>query len=160
MPVHLFRLAGIYGPGRNTLLNLRDGSAKRIVKPGQIFSRIHVEDIAGVLAVSIAKPNPGRAYNVCDDEPCPPQEVVEYAADLLGLPLPPEIPFEQAELSPMAKSFYADSKRVSNRRIKTELGYKLIYSNYRGGPAAHLLPSTLTGNARRPVRRVAGRFRG
>jgi nucleoside-diphosphate-sugar epimerase len=142
LPVHLFRLAGIYGPGRNTLLNVRDGSAKRIIKPGQIFSRIHVEDIAGVLAASTAKPNPGRAYNVCDDEPCPPQEVVEYAADLLGLPLPPEIPFEQAELSPMAKSFYADSKRVSNRRIKTELGYKLIYPNYRDGLRA-LLP-TLT----------------
>ena len=138
LPVHLFRLAGIYGPGRNTLINLRDGSAKRIIKPGQIFSRIHVEDIAGVLAASIAKPNPGRAYNVCDDEPCPPQEVVEFAADLLGLPVPPEIPFEEAELSPMAKSFYADSKRVSNRRIKAELGYKLVYPTYREGLAALL----------------------
>ena len=108
MPVHLFRLAGIYGRGRNQLLTVKNGSAKRIIKPGQIFSRIHVEDIAGVLAASMAKPNPGRAYNVCDDEPCPPQEVVEYAANLLGLPVPPEIPFEQAELSPMAKSFYAD----------------------------------------------------
>ena len=87
VPVHVFRLAGIYGPGRNTLLSVRDGSARRIIKPGQIFSRIHVEDIAGVLAASIAKPNPGRAYNVCDDEPCPPQEVVEFAADLLGLPV-------------------------------------------------------------------------
>ena len=138
LPVHLFRLAGIYGPGRNQLLNVRDGNAKRIIKPGQIFSRIHVEDIAGVLAASIAKPHPGRAYNVCDNEPCPPQEVVEYAANLLGLPLPPEIPFEQAELSPMAKSFYADSKRVSNRRIKTELGYKLIYPTYREGLTALL----------------------
>lgn len=136
LPVHLFRLAGIYGPGRNQLLNVRDGSAKRIIKPGQIFSRIHVEDIAGVLAASIAKPNAGRAYNVCDDEPCPPQEVVAYAVDLLGLPLPPEIPFEQAELSSIAKSFYADSKRVSNRRIKTELGYKLLYPNYRVGLTA------------------------
>ncbi|HUQ35032.1 MAG TPA: SDR family oxidoreductase [Aestuariivirga sp.] len=142
LPVHLFRLAGIYGPGRNQLLNLRDGSAKRIIKPGQIFSRIHVEDIAGVLSASIAKPNPGQAYNVCDDEPCQPQEVVEFAADLLGLPLPPEIPFEEAELSPMAKSFYADSKRVSNRRIKTELGYKLLYPNYRDGLRALL--TTLT----------------
>jgi nucleoside-diphosphate-sugar epimerase len=140
LPVHLFRLAGIYGPGRNTLINIRDGSAKRIIKPGQIFSRIHVEDIAGVLAASIARPNPGRAYNVCDDEPCPPQEVVEFAANMLGLPPPPEIPFEQAELSPMAKSFYADSKRVSNQRIKTELGYKLIYPNYRDGLRA-LLPT-------------------
>jgi nucleoside-diphosphate-sugar epimerase len=142
LPVHVFRLAGIYGPGRNQLLNVRDGSAKRIIKPGQIFSRIHVADIAGVLAASIEKPHPGRAYNVCDDEPCPPQEVVAYAANLLGLPLPPEIPFEQANLSPMAKSFYADSKRVSNKRIKAELGYKLIYPNYREGLRA-LLP-TLT----------------
>lgn len=142
LPVHVFRLAGIYGLGRNTLLNVRDGSAKRIIKPGQIFSRIHVEDIAGVLAASIAKPHPGRAYNVCDDEPCPPQDVVVYAANLLGLPLPPEIPFEQAELSPMAKSFYAESKRVSNKRIKTELGYKLIYPNYRDG--LQVLKNTLT----------------
>jgi nucleoside-diphosphate-sugar epimerase len=142
LPVHLFRLAGIYGPGRNTLLNLRDGSAKRIIKPGQIFSRIHVQDIAGVLAASIAKPNPGRTYNVCDDEPCPPQEVVAYAADLLGLPQPPKIPFEQANLSPMAKSFYADSKKVSNRRLKIELGYKLLYPNYRDGLRALL--TTLT----------------
>ncbi|MBZ0262914.1 MAG: SDR family oxidoreductase [Hyphomicrobiales bacterium] len=142
LPVHLFRLAGIYGPGRNQLLTVRDGSARRIIKPGQIFSRIHVEDIAGVLAASIAKPNPGRAYNVCDDEPCPPQEVVAYAADLLGLPLPPETPFEEAELSPMAKSFYAESKRVSNRRIKAELNYRLIYPNYREGLRALL--DTLT----------------
>ena len=138
LPVHLFRLAGIYGPGRNQLLNVRDGSAKRIIKPGQIFSRIHVDDISGVLAASIAKPNPGRAYNVCDDEPCPPQEVVEFAANLLGLPVPPEIPFEDANLSPMAKSFYADSKRVSNQRIKTELGYKLLYPTYREGLTALL----------------------
>ena len=143
LPVHLFRLAGIYGPGRNQLLTVRDGSARRIIKPGQIFSRIHVEDIAGVLAASIAKPNPGRAYNVCDDEPCPPQDVVAYAADLLGLPLPPEIPFKEAELSPMARSFYAESKRVSNGRMKTELRYKLLFPNYREGLRS-LLP-TLTG---------------
>ena len=142
LPLHLFRLAGIYGPGRNQLLTVRDGSARRIIKPGQIFSRIHVEDIAGVIAASIAKPHPGRAYNVCDDEPCPPQEVVAYAAGLLGLPLPPEIPFEEAELSPMAKSFYAESKRVSNRRIKAELNHRLIYPNYREGLRALL--DTLT----------------
>ena len=142
LPVHLFRLAGIYGPGRNQLLTVLNGRAKRIVKPGQIFSRIHVDDIAGVLAASIAKPNPGRAYNICDDEPCPPQVVVEYAADLLGLPLPPEIPFEQAELSPMVRSFYADSKRVSNTRMKSELGNKLLYPNYREGLLA--LKSQLT----------------
>jgi nucleoside-diphosphate-sugar epimerase len=142
LPVHLFRLAGIYGQGRNQLLTVLNGSAKRIIKPGQIFSRIHVDDIAGVLAASCAKPNPGRAYNVCDDEPCPPQEVVAFAANLLGLPVPPEIPYEQAKLSPMAKSFYADSKRVSNKRMKNELGYKLLYPNYREGLRA--LKSQLT----------------
>jgi nucleoside-diphosphate-sugar epimerase len=138
LPVHLFRLAGIYGPGSNQLLTVKNGTAKRIIKQGQIFSRIHVEDIAGVLEASIAKPNPGRAYNVCDDEPCPPQDVVTYAAELLGMPVPPEVPFEQAKLSPMAKSFYADSKRVLNTRIKTELGYRLVYPNYRVGLAALL----------------------
>jgi nucleoside-diphosphate-sugar epimerase len=138
LPLHIFRLAGIYGPGRNQLVSLLDGSAKRIVKPGQIFSRIHVEDIAGVLDASIAKPDPGQAYNVCDDEPCPPQDVVAFAAKLLNMPAPPEIPFEGAELSPMAKSFYAESKRVSNARIKNELGYRLIYPSYREGLTALL----------------------
>lgn len=138
LPVHLFRLAGIYGRGSNQLVSVKNGTAKRVIKAGQIFSRIHVEDIAGVLEASIAKPHPGRAYNVCDDEPCPPQDVVAYAAELLGTPVPPDIPFEQAELSPMAKSFYADSKRVLNTRIKTELGYKLIYPNYRVGLKALL----------------------
>lgn len=133
LPLHIFRLAGIYGPGRNQLASLLDGTAKRIVKPGQVFSRIHVEDIAGVLEASIAKPDPGREYNVCDDEPCPPQDVVIYAAKLLGRAVPPEIPFDEARLSPMAQSFYAESKRVSNRRIKEELGYKLVYPTYREG---------------------------
>jgi nucleoside-diphosphate-sugar epimerase len=143
LPLHIFRLAGIYGPGRNQLVSILDGSAKRIVKPGQIFSRIHVEDIAGVLAASIARPNPGQAYNVCDDEPCPPQEVVAYAAALLKRAAPPEIAFADADLSPMAKSFYAESKRVSNRRMKEELGYKLLYPTYREGLTALLstLPS-------------------
>jgi nucleoside-diphosphate-sugar epimerase len=130
---HVFRLAGIYGPGRNVLENLRDGTAKRVIKPGQIFSRIHVDDIAGVLLASMARPNPGRAYNVADDEPCPPQDVVEYAAKMLGLAVPPDVPFEQAQLSPMARSFYEDSKRVSNARMKSELGYALKYPSYREG---------------------------
>jgi nucleoside-diphosphate-sugar epimerase len=138
LPVHLFRLAGIYGPGSNQLITVKNGTAKRIIKPGQIFSRIHVEDIAGVLESSMARPNPGRAYNVCDDEPCPPQDVVAYAAALLGMPLPPEIPYEGAAVSPMARSFYAESKRVSNARIKNELGYRLIYPNYRAGLVALL----------------------
>jgi nucleoside-diphosphate-sugar epimerase len=133
IPVHLFRLAGIYGPGRNQLLTVMNGTAKRIIKDGQIFSRIHVADIAGVLAASLQKPNPGAAYNVADDEPCPPQEVVAYAAELMGLAVPPEIPFAEAKLSAMAASFYADSKRVSNARVKTELNYQFIYPNYRVG---------------------------
>ncbi len=133
LPLHIFRLAGIYGPGRNTLENLRDGTARRVIKAGQVFSRIHVDDIAGVLLASMARPNPGTAYNVADDEPCPPQDVVTYGAGLLGIKPPPEIPLEDAKLSPMARSFFADSKRVSNNRIKSELGYKLLYPTYQDG---------------------------
>lgn len=136
LPLHIFRLAGIYGPGRNQLRSVIDGTAKRIVKPGQVFSRIHVEDIAAVLEASIAHPHPGAAYNVCDDEPAPPQDVVAYAAHLLGREPPPEIEFARAELSPMARSFYAESKRVSNRRIREELGVELRYPTYREGLAA------------------------
>lgn len=136
LPVHIFRLAGIYGPGRNQLLSLRDGTAKRVIREGQIFSRIHVEDIANVLEASIARPHPGRAYNVCDDEASPPQDVVAFGAELLGLPVPPAIPFEEADLSPMARSFYADSKRVSNARIRGELGVALSYPTYREGLSA------------------------
>ncbi len=138
LPVHIFRLAGIYGPGRNQLLTVLDGTAQRIIKPGQVFSRIHVEDIATILEASIARPHPGRAYNVCDDEPCPPQDVVAFAAELLSLPVPPDIPFSEAKLSPMARSFYADSKRVSNRRIREELGVELAYPSYREGLPALL----------------------
>lgn len=136
LPVHIFRLAGIYGPGRNQLLSVLDGTARRIIKPDQVFSRIHVADIATVLVASIARPHPGRAYNVCDDEACPPQDVIEYAAKLLGRPVPPAIGFDQADLSPMARSFYADSKRVANARIKQELGVTLAYPTYREGLAA------------------------
>ena len=133
LPVHLFRLAGIYGPGRNQLVSLRKGKARRVIKAGQVFSRIHVEDIAGVLAASIAKPQPGTAYNVCDDEAAPPQDVVAHAAELLGVEAPPEVDFDAAEMSAMGRSFYAESKRVSNVRIKDELGYQLIYPTYREG---------------------------
>jgi nucleoside-diphosphate-sugar epimerase len=133
LPVHVFRLAGIYGPGRNALESLKDGTAKRVIREGQIFSRIHVDDIAGVLAASMQHPNPGRAYNVADDEPCPPQDVIMHAASMLGIEPPPEVPFETAELTPMARSFYMDSKRVSNTRVKQELGYKFLYPNYRAG---------------------------
>lgn len=140
VPVHVFRLAGIYGVGRNQLEGVKRGTAHRINKPGQVFCRIHVEDIAQVLEASMARPNPGAIYNVADDAPAPPQDVVKYAADLLGITPPPEIPFDQAQLSPMAASFYADSRRVHNDRIKTELGVALKYPTYREGLKA-LLPT-------------------
>ena len=133
LPLHIFRLAGIYGPGRNALESVKDGSAKRVIRKGQIFSRIHVDDIAGILLASMQKPHPGRAYNVADDEPCPPQDVITHAAALLNVPPPPEVAFEDADLSPMARSFYMDSKRVSNARVKQELGYGFRYPNYRVG---------------------------
>jgi nucleoside-diphosphate-sugar epimerase len=138
LPLHIFRLAGIYGPGRGPFEKVRDGTARRIVKPGQVFSRTHVEDIAQVLHASILRPDPGAAYNVCDDDPAPPEDVLLYAAALLGLPPPPEVPFDEAEMSPMARSFYAESKRVRNDRIKEELGVVLRYPSYREGLAALL----------------------
>jgi nucleoside-diphosphate-sugar epimerase len=138
LPLHVFRLPGIYGPGRSAFDRLRDGTARRVVKPGQVFSRIHVDDLATVLAASIARPSPGRAYNVADDEPAPPQEVIAFAASLLGVPAPPEEDFAAADLSPMARSFYAESKRVANRRIKEELGVRLAYPDYRAGLRAIL----------------------
>ena len=130
LPVQIFRLAGIYGPSRGPFEKVRDGSARRIIKPGQVFSRIHVDDIASVLIASIARPDPGRIYNVCDNDPAPPEDVLSYAAHLLGLPEPPAIPYATAEMTPMARSFYADSKRVRNDRIKTELGVLLRYPDY------------------------------
>ena len=138
VPVHLFRLAGIYGPGRGALDTVRNGTARRIDKPGQVFSRIHVDDIAAVLHASMARPRPGAAYNLCDDEAAPPQEVVAFACALLGREAPPLVPFEAAELSDMARSFYRDNKRVSNARIKDELGVKLAYPSYREGLRAIL----------------------
>jgi nucleoside-diphosphate-sugar epimerase len=140
LPVHVFRLAGIYGPGRGPFEKVRDGSARRIIKPGQVFSRTHVEDIAQVLEASIRHPNPGAAYNVCDDNPCPPDEVIGYAARLLGLPEPPAAPFEEVAptMTPMALGFYSESKRVRNDRIKDELGVKLLYPDYPQGLAALL----------------------
>lgn len=138
LPLHIFRLAGIYGPGRGPFEKVRQGKARRIIKQGQVFSRIHVEDIAQVLEASIKRPDPGAAYNVCDDDPAPPQDVIGYAAELLGLPMPPAVNFEKADMSPMARSFYAESKRVDNSRIKDELGVELIYPDYRAGLAALL----------------------
>ena len=133
LPLHIFRLAGIYGPGRGPFSKLKRGGLRRIIKPGQVFSRIHVDDIAQVLAASMMHPNPGAIYNVCDDEPVPPQDVIGYAAELQGLPLPPAVPFDQADLTPMARSFYNENKRVRNDRIKEELGVDLLYPNYRVG---------------------------
>ncbi len=141
LPLHIFRLAGIYGPGRGPVAMVRAGTARRIVKPGQVFSRIHVDDIARVLDASIKRPNPIRAYTVCDNDPAPPQDVIAHAAELLGLPLPPEVDFDSAEMTPMARSFYAESKRVRNDRIRDELGVDLRYPDYRTGLAALLAES-------------------
>ncbi|HXP76378.1 MAG TPA: SDR family oxidoreductase [Stellaceae bacterium] len=137
-PVHVFRLAGIYGPGRSALDAVRSGRARRVIKPGQVFSRIYVADIVQVLRASMARPKPGAIYNVCDDDPAPPDEVIALACTLLGVSPPPPVPIEQAELSELARSFYADNKRVSNRRIKEELGVSLLYPSYRDGLAALL----------------------
>ena len=138
LPLHIFRLAGIYGPGRGPFAKVREGTARRIIKPGQVFSRTHVADIARVLAASIARPNPGAAYNVCDNDPAPPEDVIAYAAELLGLPVPPAEDFATADMTPMARSFYAESKKVRNDRIKDELGVELLYPDYRSGLRALL----------------------
>jgi len=138
LPVHVFRLAGIYGPGRSALDAVRSGRAKRIDKPGQLFSRIHVEDIATTLEASMARPHPGRVYNVCDDEPAAAAEVTAHACRLLGTAPPPLIPLEQADMSPMALSFWEDNRLVSNRRLHEELGVTLAYPDYRAGLEAIL----------------------
>ncbi|RDW13740.1 SDR family oxidoreductase [Paracoccus thiocyanatus] len=136
LPLHIFRLAGIYGPGRGPFAKVREGTARRIVKPGQVFSRIHAEDIAQVLLASIRAPRPGGIYNVCDDDPAPPEAVIGHAAELLGLPLPPAEDYASAQMTPMARSFYAENKRVANDRIKRELGVTLRHPDYRAGLAA------------------------
>lgn len=138
LPLHIFRLAGIYGPGRGPFEKVRNGTARRIIRENQYFSRIHVDDIAAVLAASIARPDPGAIYNVADEDPSPPEDVLAEAARLLGLPPPPEVPFEEAEMSEMARSFYAESKRVRAEKIKRELGVRLAYPDYRTGLRALL----------------------
>jgi nucleoside-diphosphate-sugar epimerase len=137
---HIFRIAGIYGPGRGVLEDVRRGRAKRIDKPGQVFSRIHVDDLGQVLAASMAIPKAGTIYNVCDDEPAPPIQVVTYACELLGVRPPPVQSFDEAkkEMSPMSLTFWADNKRVDNRRIKEDLGVRLSYPDYRQGLRASL----------------------
>ncbi|WP_170368939.1 SDR family oxidoreductase [Ruegeria arenilitoris] len=146
LPLHIYRLAGIYGPGRGPFSKLKKGGLRRIIKPGQVFSRIHVEDIAQVLEASMRRPDPGAIYNVCDDEPVPPQDVIGYAAQLQGLPLPPAVDFDTADLTPMARSFYNENKRVRNDRIKTDLGVTLKYPNYRVGLEALHADQTLKGS--------------
>ncbi|MDZ4309374.1 MAG: SDR family oxidoreductase [Cypionkella sp.] len=133
LPVQVFRLAGIYGPGRGPFEKVRDGTARRVIKANQVFSRIHVEDIAATLLGSILHPDPGAIYNVCDDNPAPPEDVLTYAAALLGLPEPPTVRFEEAKMTPMQVSFYSESKRVRNDRIKRDLGVKLAYPTYQDG---------------------------
>jgi nucleoside-diphosphate-sugar epimerase len=134
-PLAVLRLAGIYGPGRNALASLADGSARRLVKPGQVFNRIHVEDIASAVVAAFDREADG-IFNVADDEPAPPQDVVAFAAALMGIDPPPETPFDQAELSPMARSFYGENKRVKNHLMKEALGIALAYPTYREGLAA------------------------
>ncbi|MCY1126654.1 SDR family oxidoreductase [Frigidibacter sp. RF13] len=136
LALHIFRLAGIYGPGRGPFRKVMDGTARLIIRENQFMSRVHVDDIAAVLEASIKAPAPGGVYNVCDDEPTSPEEVLIHAARLLGLPPPPRIPFDEAPMSAMARSFYAESKKVRNDRIRTELGVHLAYPTYREGLAA------------------------
>jgi nucleoside-diphosphate-sugar epimerase len=139
VPTHVFRLAGIYGPGRSVFDKLAAGTARRINKDGQVFSRIHVADIASVLEASIARPRAGAIYNVADDEPAAPGEVVAYAAEMIGVTPPPEVAFEDADLTPMTRSFYEGSRRIGNALIKSELGVELRYPTYREGLAS-LMP--------------------
>ena len=135
LPLHIFRLAGIYGPGRNVLDQVRAGKARRIKKAGHLFSRIHVDDIATILEASMARPNCGAVYNVCDDEPAEPSDVISYACNLLGTSPPPEVAFKEVapSMSPMGRSFWNDNRRVRNARIKKELGVKLAYPTSRDG---------------------------
>jgi nucleoside-diphosphate-sugar epimerase len=136
--VQVFRLSGIYGPGRSAIDNLRDGTARRIIKRDQVFNRIHVEDIARTLEAAMRGIGRHSIYNVTDDEPAPPQDVVEFAARLIGAPVPPDLPFEQAEMSPMGRSFYGENKRVANRRLKDDLRLTLAFPSYREGLRAVL----------------------
>lgn len=132
-PLVVFRLPGIYGPGRSALDTVREGRAQRIVKEGQVFNRAHVDDIAAALHASVNNPSAGALFNIADDEPAPPQDVIEYACTLLGVEPPPLVAIEDANLSEMANSFYADNKCVSNARMKARLLSALSYPTYREG---------------------------
>lgn len=133
LPVHIFRLAGIYGPGRSALESVRAGAARRINKPGHVFSRIHVDDLVQVLQASIARPNPGGVYNVADDYPAASHEVIAYTCELLGQPISPLLDYASADLAPITTSFYSDNKRIRNDKIKDELGVRLQYPSFREG---------------------------
>lgn len=146
LTVTVFRLPGIYGPGRSTFDRLRNGVARRIVAPGQVFSRIHVDDLAAGLEASIANPRPGGVYNLCDDEPAPNSDVIAFAAELLGIEPPPEIPLAEAGLTTMASRFYAESKRVSNALAKAELGWRPMHPSYREGLRAILAAEATAGH--------------
>jgi len=144
LTVTTFRLPGIYGPGRSALDRLRAGEGRRIVKPGQVFSRIHVDDIVSGLLASLDRPRAGGIYNLVDDEPAPPQDVMEHAAKLLGVPVPPDLPFNALGMSPATRRFYAENKRVSNARAKAELGWRPEYPTYREGLAGILKQENLS----------------
>ena len=135
VPLLILRLAGIYGPGRSAFDKLREGTARRIVKPGQVFNRIHVEDIGRVTALA-GQRKLGGTFNLADNEPAPPQDLIEYAARQMGVPVPPDIPFAEADMTPMARSFYSDNKRITNKTIRKALGIELLYPSYREGLAA------------------------
>ncbi len=138
LPVHIFRLAGIYGPGRSAIDSVRVGIARRIVKPGHAFCRVHVDDLVATLIASMNNINPGQVYNIADDEAAPSHEVIAYAARLLGQDPPPIVRFEDANLAPITLSFYSDNKRVDNSKIKEQLGVVFKYPNYRVGLEACL----------------------
>ncbi|MEM8833310.1 MAG: SDR family oxidoreductase [Pseudomonadota bacterium] len=133
VPVHIFRLSGIYGPGRSALDSVRAGIARRIDKPGHFFNRIHVDDIIQVLLASFNNPSPGAVYNLADDFPAASHEVIAEACNLLHLPVPPLVPYEEVDMAPIAQSFYSDNKHVLNNRIKQELGIQLKYPDYKAG---------------------------
>ncbi|MCY4301932.1 MAG: SDR family oxidoreductase [Aestuariivita sp.] len=133
LPLHIFRIASIYGPGRTSFSKLRKGTARRIIKTGQVFNRIHVDDIAQILMASINKPNSSAIYNLCDDTPAPPQDVIAFSAKLLNIPAPPEISIDKAGLGALARSFFAENKKVRNDHVKKDLGVTLRYPNYKVG---------------------------
>jgi nucleoside-diphosphate-sugar epimerase len=141
VPLAILRLAGIYGPGRSTFDKLRDGTARRVIKPGQVFNRIHVEDIGRITALA-AEAQLDGTFNLADDEPAPPQDLVTLAAEMIGVTPPPEIAFAEAQMTPMQRSFYADNKRVSNAAIKRALGIELLHPNYRQGLQSVLASET------------------